>query len=239
MSGLRKVTIENGVKTISAKAFEGCKELETVAIPSSVEKIDLGAFDGCSSLKSVEIPASVTTIGTMAFANCPELTLTVVKGSSAHTYAENNSINYKFKDGEIIENPTETSSTITTTKPSTTKPTTIPTTTKPSTTKPSTTQPTTKKSIVSISVEKLPAKTSYNYKAAIDSTGLEIEVLYSDGSTEIVTDGYRISPSTCTERGTQTVTVEYQGKTAEFNVSVSFAWWQWLIWFVALGFLWY
>lgn len=234
MSGLKNVTIENGVKVISAKAFEKCENLETLIVPESVEKIDFGAFDGCSSLRSVDIPASVTTIGSMAFANCPDIELTVVRNSYAHTYAENNSIPYKFKDGNTPDEPT------------TTQPTSNPSPTVPSTTQPVTepttqpvTQPTTRKTVVSVSIEKLPSKTDYIYKAAIDTTGLELEVLYSDGTSQIITEGYTISPATCTERGTQTVTVTYQGMTAEFDVSVSFAWWQWVIWFVFLGFLWY
>ncbi len=221
MSGLTDVTIENGVKTVSAKAFEGCASLENIILPASVEKIDFGAFDGCSALRTVEIPESVTAIGMNAFAGCPSIKLVVVKDSYAHTYAENNSINYEFKGSDTPENP------------STTKP-----TEKPSDPKP-TTPPTTKKTIVSVSVEKLPAKTNYIYKEAIDASGLELEVVYSDGSREIVKNGYKISPATCTERGTQTVTVEYEGMTAEFNISVSFAWWQWIIWILALGFLWY
>ena len=217
MAGLKNVTIRNGVKTISAKAFEKCTNLEKVTIPESVTKIDFGAFDGCASLKSLVIPESVTVIGTMAFANCSQIVLTVVKDSYAHTYAENNSIPY------VLQSDAES-----TTKPSTTKPVTPPTT-----------DPTTQKKVASVSIEKLPVKTSYFYKETIDTTGLVLEVVYSDGSTQTVTEGYGINPVTCTERGTQTITVSYQGKTAEFNVTVSFAWWQWVIWFVFLGFLWY
>lgn len=230
MSGLKSVTISDGIKTVSAKAFEGCAQLESVSIPESVTKIDFGAFYGCRALKSVEIPESVNIIGTNAFVNCPEIKLVVVENSYAHTYAEKNSVPYELKGGAPAV-----------TEPSTTQPTTKPTTeptTKPAT-KPSTTQPTTKKTVVSVSVEKLPDKTNYLYKETIDTTGIELEVVYSDGSREIVKSGYSVSPLTFTERGTQTVTVEYEGKTAEFDVTVSFAWWQWILWIFALGFLWY
>ncbi|MBR5561788.1 MAG: leucine-rich repeat protein [Clostridia bacterium] len=224
MSGLKNVTIADGVKTVSAKAFEGCVSLESVSIPESVTKIDFGAFYGCEKLGDVEIPASVNTIGTNAFANCAKIKLIVVEDSYAHTYAESNSIPYEIKgDAPPVTEPS-------------TKPSTEPSTQPP--TKPST-QPTTKKTVVSVSVEKLPAKTNYLYKEAIDTTGIELEVVYSDGSREIVKSGYSVSPLTFTERGTQTVTVEYEGKTAEFDVTVSFAWWQWIIWILALGFLWY
>ncbi len=205
MSGLKTVTLANGIKAVSEKAFEKCRSLETVNLPESVEKIELGAFDGCENLGDIEIPETVTSIGTQAFSNCPKVKLIVFEDSYAHTYAKNNKINYELKSDST--EPTD--------------------------------PPSTEKTIVSVSVEKLPFKTSYNYKDAIDTSGLELEVVYSDGSRKIVKEGYSVSPATCTERGNQTVTVTYQGKTAEYNVTVSFAWWQWIIWFIAFGFLWY
>lgn len=218
MSGLKSVTVSNGVKAISAKAFEGCTGLESVTIPSSVTSIELGAFVGCSALGDVEIPATVTSIGNEAFTGCKNVKLIVEKNSSAHTYAVDNSIPYEFKDDGDEEPET--------TKP--TEPTTEPTT-KPSTTK----------KVVSISVDKLPNKTSYYYKEAINAYGMLVEVIYSDGSSEVISSGFKLSPSVCTERGVQTVTVEYEGATDEIQVSVSFAWWQWIIWILLLGFLWY
>ena len=39
--------------------------------------------------------------------------------------------------------------------------------------------------------------------------------------------------------GEQTVFVECEGSRAEFTVTVSYAWWQWIIRILLLGFLWY
>lgn len=223
MSGLTSVTFEDGVKSISTKAFEGCAALADVDIPSSVESIGMGAFYWCSSLGEIEIPSTVTSIGNLAFAGCSDVTLVVEKNSAAHTYAVDNSINYRLKD--TGEEPGTSSTTKPTTKP--TEPTTKPT------------EPTTKKTAVSVSVEKLPDKTSYYYKDEINTRGMQLEVIYSDGSSEIIRSGFKISPSVCTERGVQTVEVEYNGLTDTFNVNVSFAWWQWVIWILLLGFIWY
>ena len=41
------------------------------------------------------------------------------------------------------------------------------------------------------------------------------------------------------KEGTQTVTVEYSGFRTAFSVTVSYAWWQWIIRILLLGFLWY
>lgn len=223
MSGIESVTIANGVKTISSKAFEGCASLTSINIPSSVEKIGMGAFYGCTALGKLEIPASVKTIENDAFGRCDNITLVVEVDSAAQSYAEENDIRFvvKAKD-EPTTKPTET-----------TKPTTKPTepTTKP--TEPS------KKEIASVMIYKLPNKTSYYYKEAIDTSGLELEVVYTDGSSEIIRSGYKLSHTTCTERGTLNIEVEYMGCRDSFQIEVSFAWWQWIIWILLLGFIWY
>ncbi len=211
-SGLTNVTIANGVKTIGVRSFENCVNLETISIPSSVETIGIGAFYGCTNLKSVDIPSSVTSIGNSAFGGCNSVTLTVEKDSAAHTYAVNNSISYKFK-GEGTTDPTDP------VKP------------------PVTDQP--KKVVTEILIETLPAKTDYRYKEALDTTGLSVRVFYADAPSEVIYSGFDVSPKALNQRGSQLITVEYGGKTDVFNVNVSFAWWQWIIWILALGFLWY
>ena len=58
---------------ISARAFEGCKQLATVTIADSVTRIGTRAFQDCASLAHLTIPNSVTHIGDWAFANCRSL----------------------------------------------------------------------------------------------------------------------------------------------------------------------
>ena len=230
MAGLEEVTFENGIKTIDSKSFEGCKSLVNVTIPSSVEEIKFGAFYGCTALETVEIPACVTSIGVNAFGNCTDVKLIVVRDSAAYTYAVENDIPYEIKNTAEPTEPETTPTQPTTQTPaeSTTEPTTKPT------------EPeSTKKTITSISIESLPIKLDYNYKDAIDTTGLSIKVHYSDGTYDIVDSGLTISPERCTQRGKQTVTVEFESFTAEFNVDVSFTILQWIIWILLLGFLWY
>lgn len=87
-----------------------------------------------------------------------------------------------------------------------------------------------------------PTKTSYIYKfGSIDLSGIEILVTYSDGSTENITDTSEMTVSgfNSAKTGNQIVTVEYNGATDNFNVSVSYTWWQWLIRIIFLGIFWY
>ena len=97
--------------------------------------------------------------------------------------------------------------------------------------------------IKSFSVSKLPIKTEYTYKldTAVDLTGIELEITYSDGTKQTVTDtskmiasGYSAKP-----RGEKTITVEYEGLKADFKVKVKYTWWQWIIIILLGGWIWY
>lgn len=92
-----------------------------------------------------------------------------------------------------------------------------------------------------LEITKTPAKTAYNYKGEIDLSGIELKAVYADGTIETVTDTSKMTVSGFDSEkvGTQTVTVEYEGAKAEFEVTVSYAWWQWVIRILLLGFLWY
>lgn len=197
MSGLENVIISNGVETIGTKAFENCTNLKSVAIPESVKTIGIGAFYGCTSLGNLSIPSTVTTISRGAFQGCENVTLLVDEGSTAHTYAVNNSINFKLNSNKV------------------------------------------EKTIKSISVLTPPDKTSYNYKQTLDTTGLELIVNYTDGSSDTVTSGYEVSPTYFDKTGTHTVNVTYDGCKTSFSVNVSYSLVQWIIMIFLLGFLWY
>ena len=62
-TGLKKVTLKNGVRSIGEDAFRDCSSLESVIFENTVlEKISDGAFWGCSALSSIVLPDSVTEI---------------------------------------------------------------------------------------------------------------------------------------------------------------------------------
>ncbi len=98
------------------------------------------------------------------------------------------------------------------------------------------------KTVSSISIASLPSKTSYTYKTEnLDLSGLALTVTYSDGTTKTVTDTSKMSVSGFdnSKIGKQAITVEYEGASTSFDVTVSYAWWQWIIRILLLGFLWY
>ena len=71
---INKVVIEEGITTISEKAFSiNNNTIKAVVIPNTVTTISTGAFWACRGLESVNIPDSVTYIGQNAFYNCNSL----------------------------------------------------------------------------------------------------------------------------------------------------------------------
>ena len=97
--------------------------------------------------------------------------------------------------------------------------------------------------IQSLRIVKKPDKTVYIYRRdkTVDLGGMVLEATYSDGSTKTITDmsAVKVSGYSAKPRGDKTVIVEYEGKTAQFNVNVKYVWWQWLILIFLLGFIWY
>ena len=53
---IRTVTFSDGLISIGAQAFSGCKNLESVDFPNTLCTISYGAFMGCTSLKEVIFP---------------------------------------------------------------------------------------------------------------------------------------------------------------------------------------
>lgn len=76
---LKSVIIQEGIKKISADAFDGCSNLEKVHLPESLEEIGDYAFYLCRNLKEINIPDGLQKIGKEAFAGCTQLkTLTLM-----------------------------------------------------------------------------------------------------------------------------------------------------------------
>lgn len=74
--------------------------------------------------------------------------------------------------------------------------------------------------ITSISVSKMPDKTTYYQSELFDSTGLEISGTTNTGETVDVTD-YEISGFDSSSAGAKTITVAASGKTTTFEITVS------------------
>ncbi|MBR6071107.1 MAG: leucine-rich repeat protein [Ruminococcus sp.] len=72
-TGLKSVTIAEGVKDIPDGVFKECAALTDVIIPEGVETISSSAFLGCTSLGSVKLPDSISEVKSSAFEDCTSL----------------------------------------------------------------------------------------------------------------------------------------------------------------------
>ena len=78
-SGLKSVTLQDGVTSIGIYAFQDCKNLTSITIQNG--SIGDWAFYGCSGLESLILQDGVTSIGKFAFDNCDGLTEIVIPSS--------------------------------------------------------------------------------------------------------------------------------------------------------------
>ena len=72
----------------------------------------------------------------------------------------------------------------------------------------------------SILVQSMPNKTQYYYHERLDTTGLSIKLIYSDGTTTTVSNGFSCTPKRWEDFGDQKITVTYEGKQTNFTVNV-------------------
>ena len=80
-SNIAKITLEEGIDTISTAEFTLCKKLTEVNLPSTLKTIENSAFQGCDALVSITIPYGVISIEGYAFADCAALEKVVIPSS--------------------------------------------------------------------------------------------------------------------------------------------------------------
>lgn len=78
------------------------------------------------------------------------------------------------------------------------------------------------KTIRSVAVGKLPNKVDYNDGEAVDASGLQLRVLYTDGSYDMITSGFVVTTQTVSynNTGLADVNVNYRGYQTSYQVKV-------------------
>ena len=71
-----------------------------------------------------------------------------------------------------------------------------------------------------LSIDRLPAQTRYLKGDTLNTAGLTLKLLYSDGSGQMVTDGFTTEGFSSDRLGTKTVTVTYGGMTVSYDVQI-------------------
>ena len=70
---IEKINIKDGLESIGAYAFYGCKNVVTLNIPHDVTAIGKNSISNCTALESITIPNTVKIIESHAFWNCTSL----------------------------------------------------------------------------------------------------------------------------------------------------------------------
>ena len=70
---ITKVIVNEGITSVSNKAFNQCTNLTEVYLPTSLSYIGEGTFAGCTGLRSIVIPEGTQRIGEEAFDGCANL----------------------------------------------------------------------------------------------------------------------------------------------------------------------
>lgn len=78
-----------------------------------------------------------------------------------------------------------------------------------------------KEKLENIMISSLPTKRSYKVGEALDTSGLKISLITDKGTKTDVTSGFTCSPTYFDKKGSQIVTVTYEGKTCSFTVNVA------------------
>nr|DAG38366.1 MAG TPA: Ig-like domain protein [Caudoviricetes sp.] len=74
--------------------------------------------------------------------------------------------------------------------------------------------------IAKIEITTPPIRTEYHKGDMLDTTGMVVSTVWTDGSREVLADGYTVSELDSAETGEKTITVTYQTFTATFTVEV-------------------
>ena len=71
-----------------------------------------------------------------------------------------------------------------------------------------------------LSIERLPAQTRYLKGDKLNTAGLTLKLIYSDGSGQLTTEGFKTEGFSSDKLGTKTITVTYGEKTVTYDVQI-------------------
>ncbi len=216
------------IEELGNALFQDCSNLKTVYIGKNVKTIASSAFSGVSGI-TIKINQTEDSISgspwsasnsTVEWVEVQLVKIEVTSLPSKLKYKKNESfdssgliVRATYDDGRVEET---TSYTLSSPDMSTSGTKTITVTYETQTT----TFDITVIEITSIEITTLPTKTEYQKGDVLDTTGMVVSTIWSDGSKETLTDGYTVSDLDSSEAGEKTITITYQDFTATFTVEV-------------------
>jgi TPR repeat protein/predicted phosphodiesterase len=89
---LQSVKLHDCIESIGGSAFDDCKSMTQIELPQSLKRIGAWGFHACDKIEGFFIPAGLTEIGLYAFGSCESLKRIVVSPDNP---------NYTSKDGNL------------------------------------------------------------------------------------------------------------------------------------------
>ncbi|MBQ0081794.1 MAG: leucine-rich repeat domain-containing protein, partial [bacterium] len=80
-TNLETVDFGQNITSIGNHAFDGCTGLSTISLPNSVASIGEYAFNGCTGLTGITLPSNLTSIEEYAFSGCTRLSAITLPNS--------------------------------------------------------------------------------------------------------------------------------------------------------------
>lgn len=228
--GFETFTISDdlSIEELGNALFQSCPKLKTVYIGKNVKTIASGAFDGSSGI-TIKINQTKDSIpgspwaASNATVEWVEVQLVKIEISSLPhklKYKKGEEfdssgliVNVTYDDGRVEET---TSYTLSNPDMSTAGVKTVNVAYETQ----STTFDIVVIEIIKIEITALPTKVEYSKGDTLDTSGMLISTVWTDGSKEVLTDGYTVSDLDSSEAGEKTITVTYQSFTAMFTVEV-------------------
>lgn len=200
-SNLISISLPTTMMKIECETFKNCINLQRVEISKSINCIDYYAFENCISLETVDIPENVEEIRDYAFMDCDSLqsiyfyNSQIELGNNILYECDSNAlIIYGYRNSTAEDYANQYGINFVALDAV---------------------------ELSSISIATQPSKKTYYIGDLLNTSGLQLELTYSDGSTEIVSSGFTTSGFSLASAGTKTVTVSYEGLTTTFNVTVN------------------
>ena len=211
---LNKIIIPDSVTKIKSSAFNDCYNIAEVKLPNNLLSIGSYAFDSCDSMKKIVIPKNVTSIGEFAFGFTNNL-FTMGGGAAEGATQISGFKIYCYADSAGYDYAIEYSidyEIITDSEKQ-----------------------------VTINQKDININYKETLKLSTDiSDSSENTIVWQSSNPEVATVDEN-GNITATGSGTATITATIEGTdiSDSCKITVSYAWWQWLIRIFLLGFIWY
>ena len=199
---LAELHIPDSVQIIGDQSFQGCTALRSVYLGTGLTAVSYGAFRECASLTEIVIPYGVTYIGSYAFLKCAALDTVWLPHSVVtvdnHAFRACNALTKVYYTGSAADWDAI------------------------SVGKNNTALTDASRYLANaITISALPAMLHYGLGESLDTSGLVLSVIYTDGTRQTVTEGFTVTGFDSEKVGEKLLTVQFGIMYCDYTVTVT------------------